>query len=161
MPIEEDKMNKNVTISVVLLLISNFIACAQDTCSQVKKDAIIEYLNVNSIEDLMNQMLFEILKQIPNENREAFSKMWKSSFDVIELKEMMTQTMCKSFTIKEIKALTKFYGSPEGKSVMKKFPQYMAELMPYLQVINQRAMQKAMEELNKKQIEEMKKPKKS
>jgi hypothetical protein len=41
-----------------------------------------------------------------------------------------------------------------NKSVMKKIPQYMAELMPYLQIINQRAMQKAMEEINKKQIKE-------
>ena len=151
-------MNKLI---LVLLLIVSLKINAQDTCSQAKTDAIIEYLNVNSMDDLINQMLVEILKQIPLEKHEIYSKIWKSSFNVNELKNMMLTTMCKNFTIKEIKALTNFYGSKEGKSVMKKFPQYMAELMPYLQVINQRAMQKAMEEINKKQIEESKKPKKS
>ena len=151
-------MKIKIAITIVSLLVIKFTSFAQDTCSQTKKDAIIEYLNVNSIEDLMNQMLMEILKQIPSENHEVFSKIWKSSFDVIELKEIMIHTMCKTFTIKEIKALTNFYGSPEGKSVMKKFPQYMGDLMPYLQEINQRAMQKVMEEIDKKQNKEMKKP---
>jgi uncharacterized protein len=152
---------KTFILSIALSVLSiTIIANAQDNCSKEKAEAIIEYLNVNSIDDLMDQMLIEIQRQIPSENREVFATIWKSAFDKNELKEMMVISMCKHFTVMEIIALTKFYSSPEGKSVMKKIPQYMAELMPYLQVINQRAMQKAIEEINKKQNEENRKPRK-
>ena len=152
---------KKIVLLIALSVISVIsIANTQENCSKEKTEAIIEYLNVNSVDDLMGQVLIEIQKQIPSEKREVFTKIWESIFDRNELKEMMINSMCKYFTIKEIKALTKFYSSPEGKSVMEKMPQYMAELMPYLQVINQRAMQKAIEEINKKQDEENNKPNK-
>ncbi len=144
-------MKKLILFIILSALSIAIVADAQEPCSKEKSEAITEYLRVNSIDDLMDQMLVEIQKRIPPENRELFATIWKSAFDVKELKEKISNSMCKFFTIEEIQALTKFYSSPEGKSVMKKIPQYMAELMPYLQVINQRAMQKAMEEVSKKQ----------
>src|SRR5271157_2098232 len=147
-------MKKLILIIMLSTLSITIIADAQETCSKEKTEAITEYLKVNSIDDLMDQMLVEIQKRIPPENRELFARIWKSAFDAKELKEKILNSMCKFFTMEEIQALTKFYSSPEGKSVMKKIPQYMAELMPYLQVINQRAMQKAMEEVSKKQNKE-------
>ncbi|OHD71033.1 MAG: hypothetical protein A2W19_08455 [Spirochaetes bacterium RBG_16_49_21] len=153
---------KKLILFIALSVLSITIgAAAQENCSKEKTEAIIEYLRVNSIDDLMDQMLIEIQKQIPPEHREVFAKIWKSAFDTKELKEMILKSMCKIFTIEEIQALTKFYNSPEGRSVMKKIPQYMTELMPYLQVINQRAMQKAIEEINKTQNKEKLKPEKS
>ncbi len=150
-----------IVLSLCFLVLSGInTANTQEICSNEKTEAITEYLNVNSIDDLMDQVLIEMEKQIPPEGREFFTKMWKAAFDKNELKEFMVTQMCKHFTHEEIKALTNFYGSPEGKSIIKKMPQYMAELMPYLQVINQRAMQKAIEEINKKQNEEVKNPKK-
>ncbi len=137
------------------------VAKAQENCTREKTEAIIEYLKVNSIDDLLDQMLFEIQRQIPPPQREIFAQIWKSAFEKEELKEKISASMCRTYTIEEILALTKFYSSPEGRSVMKKIPQYMAELMPYLQVINQRAMQKAMEEINKRQKKEDQKPEKS
>ena len=37
------------------------------------------------------------------------------------------------FTTDELKALADFYGSPVGKSAMKKFGAYMADIMPVVQ----------------------------
>jgi uncharacterized protein len=41
--------------------------------------------------------------------------------------------MANHFTVGELNALTDFYGSPEGKSAMKKFGAYMSEIMPVIQ----------------------------
>ena len=118
------------------------------------------YLEVNSIDEMMNQMIMEILKQIPEEGREVFLAIWKNVFDKNELKSVMSNTMCQTFSLEEINALTAFYASPEGKSVMKKMPKYMAELMPYIQTLNQRAIQSAIEEFQKRKGEEGKTPRK-
>jgi uncharacterized protein len=142
-------MYKRILFFVVLSLSVALVTNAQDTCPKEKTDAINEYMMVNSIDDLMDQMLAEIIKKIPKENHDVFTKIWESAFDKIEMKRAMSSAMCKNFSIGEIKALTQFYGSPEGKSVMKKMPQYMTELMPYTTAVTQRAIQKAIEELEK------------
>ena len=153
-------MKKILLLIALSVLSATNIASAQENCPKEKAEAIVEYLNINSVDDLLDQVLIEIQKQIPPENRELFTKIWRSAFDRNELKKVMANSMCKHFTIGEIKAVTKFYSSPEGRSVMEKMPKYMAEFMPYLQVLNQRAVQKAIEEINKKQDEENKKSKK-
>jgi hypothetical protein len=134
-----------VFLSLSVALVSN----AQDICPKEKSDAINEYMNVYSIDDLVDQILVEIMKKVPEEDREVFSNKWISAFDKNELKEGLLSAMCKNFSIAEIKALTQFYGSPEGKSVMEKMPQYVAEYRPYINAVTQRAIQKAMEELAK------------
>jgi hypothetical protein len=145
-------------IAAALVLSSN--GYGEENCSPEKAKAIMAYLEVNSIDEMMNQMIMEILKQIPEEGREVFLAIWKNVFDKNELKSVMSNTMCQTFSLEEINALTAFYASPEGKSVMKKMPKYMAELMPYIQTLNQRAIQSAIEEFQKRKGEEGKTPRK-
>jgi hypothetical protein len=146
-------MYKIILFVITLLLSIALVTNAQETCPKDKTDATNEYMMVNSIDDLMDQMLGEVLRRIPKENHDIYTKMWKASFDKIEMKRVMLSTMCKNFSIGEIKALTQFYSSPEGKSVMTKMPQYTADLMPYYIAVTQRAMQKAIEELEKREKE--------
>jgi uncharacterized protein len=146
-------MYNKMLFFIILLLSIALVTNAQETCPKDKTDAINEYMMVNSIDDLMDQMLVEVLKKIPKENHDIYKTIWKSSVDKIEMKRVMLSTICKNFSIGEIKALTQFYGSPEGKSVMKKMPQYTAELMPYYIAVTQRAMQKLIEELEKREKE--------
>jgi hypothetical protein len=49
--------------------------------------------------------------------------------------------MVRHFTVRELNALTDFYGSPEGRSAMKKFGAYMADVMPAIQQEMARAIQ--------------------
>jgi hypothetical protein len=49
------------------------------------------------------------------------------------MKAVMTNALVTNFTAKELDALTAFYSSPEGKSIMTKMPVYMAQIMPYVQ----------------------------
>jgi hypothetical protein len=142
-------MYKRILFFVILLLSVTFVTNAQESCTKEKTDAINEYLMVNSIDDLMDQMLAEIMKKIPKENHDVFTRIWESAFDKTEMKRAISYVMCKNFSIGEIKALTQFYGSPDGKSVMKKMPKYVTEVMPYTTAVTQRAIQKAIEELKK------------
>ena len=59
------------------------------------------------------------------------------------LNEAMLDSMEKRFTVAGLDALTKFYGSKEGKSVMQKFGLYMADVMPVMQAEIAKAVAKA------------------
>jgi hypothetical protein len=63
--------------------------------------------------------------------------------DLDALTKAMTDAMVKHFTTEELKALADFYGSPVGKSAMKKFGSYMADVMPALQAEIMKAQAKA------------------
>ena len=66
-------------------------------------------------------------------------------YDFDEMRKIMLEAMAKHFTVTEINALTEFYSKPEGVSVMKKFPAYMNDLMPYMQQMMMKGMQAAMQ----------------
>ena len=80
---------------------------------------------------------------VPPEQRQKFKETLTSSLDVDALTKAMTDAMVKHFTTEELKALADFYGSPVGKSAMKKFGSYMADVMPALQAEIMKAQAKA------------------
>ena len=64
--------------------------------------------------------------------REQFLQL-VAEFDKKALEDAISRSMAKHFTVGEIEALTRFYASPEGKSVMKKMAPYLADVMPVIQ----------------------------
>ena len=80
---------------------------------------------------------------VPPAEREKFKAVLTSSLDVDALTRAMTDAMVKHFTTEELRALADFYGSPVGKSAMKKFGAYMADVMPALQSEIMKAQNKA------------------
>jgi hypothetical protein len=70
---------------------------------------------------------------MPVDQREQFKKLMTTQVDVAALSKAMIDAMVKNFTTEELKALADFYGSPVGKSAMKKFGAYMADIMPVVQ----------------------------
>jgi hypothetical protein len=79
----------------------------------------------------------------PPPEREKFKKALTSELNVAAVTNGMMQGLVKYFTTDELKALADFYGSPVGKSAMKKFPSYMAELMPTIEREVRRAQERA------------------
>ena len=65
--------------------------------------------------------------------------------DVTKLSNAMRNSMVARFTVGEIDALADFYGSPEGKSVMKKLGLYMADVMPVIEAETMRAVERVKE----------------
>jgi hypothetical protein len=70
---------------------------------------------------------------MPADQREQFKKLMTTQVDIAALSKAMIDAMVKNFTTDELKALADFYGSPVGKSAMKKFGAYMADIMPVVQ----------------------------
>jgi hypothetical protein len=63
----------------------------------------------------------------------AAAKELLKKVDIQVLEREAKQGLVRHFTAKEINAVANFYGSPEGRSIMKKFGVYIAELQPIIQ----------------------------
>ncbi len=96
------------------------------------------YMKASSFEEMINDSIQEMAKQIPEAHRAEFISAMQKGIKIDALKQVAIESMTKHFTVKELQALTAFYGSPEGKSVMKKFGDYMADVLP---AINEQVMQ--------------------
>lgn len=77
-------------------------------------------------------------------------KALRTVYDYEELREMTINSMADNFTVAEINALTDFYSSPEGRSVMEKMPKYMSDTMPFIQQKSIEALRTVMQEKAKK-----------
>jgi hypothetical protein len=108
-----------------------------------RRHAAEEYLRVVPPADLMKDTAAKVGETIPDSVRQSVVRAMTEDIDVERLKDAMVNSMVKHFTVGEINALTAFYGSAEGKSVMKKFGLYMADVMPVVQAETNRAMAKA------------------
>ena len=91
------------------------------------------------LEDVVEQMA----KNMPPDQREDFKALLVKHLDIEVLTKGMKDAMVKTFTADELKALADFYGSPVGKSAMKKFGAYMADVMPSIQAEMVKAQAKA------------------
>jgi hypothetical protein len=105
---------------------------AADTPENRRKEAV-RYLQATPPKDLFADVADKMAVNVPPAERQKFKDTLTSSLDVDALTKAMTDAMVKHFTTEELKALADFYGSPVGKSAMKKFGAYMADVMPALQ----------------------------
>lgn len=64
--------------------------------------------------------------------------------DLTALRTAMLESLVRNFTADELEAMTNFYGSPEGRSVARKLPAYMADIAPILQGEMMRIMEQVM-----------------
>jgi hypothetical protein len=80
--------------------------------------------------------------------RQAFKDLMTKHLDVTALTKTMRDALVKHFSADELKALADFYGSEVGKSAMKKFSVYMADVMPSIQAEMMKAQSKASQEMS-------------
>jgi hypothetical protein len=90
------------------------------------------YLNVVSMKDIMRDMILETAKNLPEKVRGVYIALMNKHIDVAMLERVTLASMAKHFTVDELNALADFYSSKEGRSAMKKFGAYMADIMPVL-----------------------------
>ena len=111
-----------------------------------RQAAAKQYLEVAPPQELLTEMSERVVKMLPDKSQKVFLEVMKSKNLQEATYSITLKALEKHFTVNELKALTAFYGSPEGKSVRKKFGVYMADVMPQ---INQEvivALQKAKQE---------------
>ena len=117
---------------LVALLIPTFALATPDT-PEARRVAVGQYFKVQPMSDMMNDMQERMMQGVPPQMRASMQQSRLSASDIQMIESAATDSMVRHFTIGEIEALTAFYSSPEGRSVMKKMPDYMADLMPTIQ----------------------------
>jgi hypothetical protein len=84
------------------------------------------------------QMLEETLQQmalsVPEDRRGSFVEQMRQVVSVERLRAAALDKMAEIFSTEELDALTAFYGSRLGQSIVVKFPLYMAEVLPAIQL---------------------------
>lgn len=108
------------------------------------------YLEATPPSELMDDMTKNMSLNLPDEKRRELTDMMTKHLDMVALNQLIVDSMVKHFTADELKALADFYGSPIGKSAMKKFGIYMGDIMPGIQLEVRKAYIKTMEEKKSK-----------
>lgn len=136
---------RTMAVGLLALLVSFFTGAAfaadvPDTHGN-RLAAARSYLEVVSMKDMMRDMVSESTKNLPENIRPSYIQYMTKTIRVEVLESTALASMAQHFTVKELKALAAFYGSPEGRSAMKKFGAYMADVMPVIQQEMLRAQQ--------------------
>jgi hypothetical protein len=124
-----------LSIAVVIAIGSlswNGQAKAQDSIGN-RLLAAEEYAETTDIKKMLDDAIAEMAKNVPSKDRETFIRNVTGSINAHKLRSLMVNAMVQVFTVEELNMLTGFYGSTIGKSIMEKFPIYMAAFMPTLQ----------------------------
>lgn len=136
-------MIRTILIAVLILAVSAPSALALRDSARNRQKQADRYVKVVSIRDMMRDATEEMAEQLPEKDREVFRNIMNRHLDIKGLENSVKQLMVKHFTADEIKALTDFYGSRAGMSVMKKFGKYSAETIPLVQDAVVKAIKKA------------------
>jgi hypothetical protein len=137
---------KLLQVTILLLGLTGTVFAIDDTPENRTKMAD-QYLQVVPVQELLSDMTDKIAATVPAASRDIFVSAMKKHLDVNALVDVEKQALIKYFTADELNAMAQFYGSPTGKSVLKKFGSYMAELMPAIQAQVSKAVQESAQEL--------------
>jgi hypothetical protein len=106
------------------------------TYSTEKLDLAKKYVASVPVEEDIKAAVAQLASGVPAEQRVLFRSL-ADSIDYGRLRTAAELAAAEMFTDDEIKALTAFYSSPEGKSVRTKMPKYEERLQPVLTQILQ------------------------
>jgi len=102
--------------------------------TQANREREVErYLKATPPKELFEDMAEQMAKNMPAAEQKNFKALLIQHLDIEAVTKAMRESMVKHFTADELKALADFYGSEVGKSAMKKFGVYMADVMPTIQ----------------------------
>ena len=79
---------------------------------------------------LMDETLRASAAHLPEDRRDEVLALARAHLRTDELAAIATAALVKNFNTDELNAMANFYGSPEGKSILAKYPAYIAEVMP-------------------------------
>lgn len=128
------------TLVALAVVLASSVSWAQDSRAD-REAAVDRYLAAVPMQSLMDDMMSNMSRSLPEAQRERFLTDMRRVLRVDVLQALSRDAMVKIFTAAELGALADFYASPVGKSAMAKMGPYMGELMPQLMAEVQRAVQ--------------------
>ena len=138
---------KKLVLAILMGLVANTAFAMPDTVENRVQEAD-RYLLVTPPKEMIRDLAEQSALNLPPEKRDKFKNLLTTHLDMDVLTNLMKEAMVKHFTADELAALADFYGSTNGKSAMKKFGKYFAELMPAIQAEMIKAIAKSNRELS-------------
>ena len=123
-----------------------FAAEPADT-PETRTAAAREYAAVANMPKMLDDAFAAASQQLPEADRAQFIALTKKYVNPKALEDISIAVMVKHFTTKELQALARFYGSPEGRAAMDKFGPYMGDMLPLVQAEMLRAVQEMQKEM--------------
>ncbi|MCX5891058.1 MAG: DUF2059 domain-containing protein [Deltaproteobacteria bacterium] len=128
---------KSLLLLLVLVLAA---ACTEQKATQTgapvadneenRLAAAKEYLKIAPAQDILKEMAASFAGKLPEQVQKKFNEVMASKDLQDNTYQITLKALVKQFTANELKAMTAFYSSPEGKSIRQKLGPYMAEVMP-------------------------------
>jgi len=125
------------------------LASDGDDTPALREAATRRYLSVVPVQKMIDEMISGVKKTIPVEQQSEFDAFIRKTLRADFIERISVNGMVKTFTVREIDAMTAFYGTPEGRSIQNKMGTYMAEVMPEIQQEMVRALQEMMNNKDK------------
>ena len=141
-----DKINTATLMFIILLFALTAYASDTSDTPEARLKAAKRYLEVIPMSEMIENSINEMARQIPPEKRDEFIRFMKKGMRVEFLEKLALDSIVKIFTAEELNTLADFYGSEVGKSIMRKFGEYMGEVMPALQQELRRVVQELQQE---------------
>ena len=131
----------------VLVAAIPVMASAADTDTPATRRAAAErYLVASDMEKMLADMTTAMTQNLPPEKAAQIRSLLSRHVRIDAVKQATLIAMVKHFTTRELDAMAKFYGSPEGRSALAKFGPYMADVTPMIQAEIQHAVEAAQAE---------------
>ena len=136
---------KFIPATLLFLAMTGSVLAIDDTPENRTKEADA-YLQAVPTRELVDSMTEKVASTVPEAQRDLFKSMMTKHLDLSALVAAEKEALIKVFTAGEIESMKNFYGSAEGKSVLKKMSLYMGEIMPAIQSQLMKAAQAAEQE---------------
>jgi len=137
---------RRLLLPLLLLTLPAFTLAADTDTPDTRRAAAERYLEASNVEKMLGDMSVAMTQNLPADKAADVRNLLTRHVRIDALKQAMVISMVKHFTTRELDAMAKFYGSPEGKSSLEKFGPYMADVMPMIQAEMQHAMEAAQAE---------------
>jgi uncharacterized protein len=102
----------------------------QADTQETRMAAAKRYYSTLDMKKMMDEILRAGVARLPEDRRDEVFALAKAHLDTEELATIAIAALVKNFNTDELNAMANFYGSPEGKSILAKYPAYIAEVMP-------------------------------
>jgi hypothetical protein len=120
---------KKIVLVIGLILVASNALCIDDSPSNRRIEAE-RYLEATPPQALFEDMAEQMAYNLAPSERKNFKDLIMKHLDLEALTAAFKKALVDNFTAEELGALADFYGTEVGKSAMKKFGTYMADVMP-------------------------------
>ncbi len=131
------RVARSAAICVTGLVVLNLlIGCgrpAAPDASEARRAAAQRYITAVPMEGTLDVVIEQCAGDRQGRARDDFIRLVSREVRRDRLNELLAKALEDHFTAAEIDALAAFNGSPEGQSIQRKIPAYMADLLPAVQ----------------------------